>query len=370
MFMVMFRLGGLFSMILPSLVYADSPPKSPTSMLHIESHRTPVSDSNSIYANGRMQSPLLVTYQLKQGYINPRIRLREKYVETELPAKDGWTVSTKDNGFDYYINDIGSTLSALAVKSGDPRATTQILYVSNTSQAARAIKICVELTATENATGNDVTKSTCGTHRSNKDIVTVVTRKPTLYQLSDFTVDHVHSDSDEDAGGYRKKYGFKSSKVYARYYELRKKNYLSRDFKLKGVGVRTPTSVARRVYAFADYSQVSVSRDGKAFFVEILSNDSKYYVSNDPEGMTSFSLKTIKSSMLIISKIAIVYGHDLRRRAVGCSPSICVAWPYDGQIRDKSSKLSITLYDNYGTAFDMNFTLKDWHWYINNTKIW
>ncbi|WP_419243541.1 hypothetical protein ACN08P_18015 [Photobacterium leiognathi subsp. mandapamensis] len=134
--------------------------------------------------------------------------------------------------------------------------------------------------------------------------------------------------------------------------------------------MRTPTSVARRVYAFADYSQVSVSRDGKAFFVEILSNDSKYYVSNDPEGMTSFSLKTIKSSMLIISKIAIVYGHDLRRRAVGCSPSICVAWPYDGQIRDKSSKLSITLYDNYGTAFDMNFTLKDWHWYINNTKIW
>ncbi|MFM2586942.1 hypothetical protein [Vibrio sp. TBV020] len=156
----------------------DVPPSPPGSGVDSVTIRTTSGRSDTtIYANGRMQAAVNITYELADGYTVTDISVREAYTERELPSH--WNVSNSSNG---YAHDIDGTLGSPGNFSyGDPDKQTTTLFLSTGVLNDRTI--CAEVTASN---GNRYsTLSTCSGD-TNNGLVYIDTIPERQYSISDF----------------------------------------------------------------------------------------------------------------------------------------------------------------------------------------
>lgn len=103
-------------------------------------------NQNTIYANGKMQAPVDIVYELAEGYSVKNVTLKHLY--TEEPLND-WFVSDEYNG---YLPSVSGGQTYVASKN------TLHKYISTNS--ARRAAICVELTASKVGAADSM-RSTC-----------------------------------------------------------------------------------------------------------------------------------------------------------------------------------------------------------------
>lgn len=101
---------------------------------------------NTIYANGRMQAPVDIVYELATGYAVKSVIL--KTLNTGAPLSD-WVISDKNNGYlPGLVNSKESTKSSAVLRR----------YIS--TDGPRAAAVCVELIASKAGSADSV-QSTC-----------------------------------------------------------------------------------------------------------------------------------------------------------------------------------------------------------------
>ncbi|NOI26331.1 hypothetical protein [Vibrio mediterranei] len=356
---------------------------SPARRLGLISYHTPNVSQNTIYSNGSMQSPILVKYELKPGFINPVITLKEKFTQNTFPIGH-WQVSSTKNNYANFINTSSpsSHLAAISTRSLSSQET-RTFYITNSSKSNESINICAELTATQTSTGNQITQSTCDFAPSNEDSVTVSTRSPMIFDRTDFTLQRHDSVKDEDAGYW--------GEVEARYYELtaNDKNNVFSVANLDELDIRRPNG-SGQLWASPNDRPIVVTTSDKAYSLEFLTDNTSRYESNDRNGETSFTLNTRSRAEHPILKIAAIWGHNLKVRTAQSYKEVCngggwltqschqvavngytkYTWPVDGNSRSKRSK-NIILRDGYGNEYSFTFTIDgSWNWYFQNLKIW
>lgn len=358
---------------------------NPVRRLSVVSYQTPNGKGNTIYSNGNMQSPILVKYELRSGFINPVITLKEKFTQTPFPI-DNWQVSSTRNNYANFI-DISSpspqSFTTSTSSQGMGMQATQTFYVTNSSKSNESIHICVELTATQLSTERQVTQSTCSFDSSNEDFVTISTSSPVIFDRTDFTLSQVHDGVIDNDAGYW-------GEVEARYYELtvNDKKHVFSVANSDELDIRGPNG-SGQVWASPTNSPIVVTTDKTGYSLELLSDNATEYLSNDANGETNFTLNTRSSAERPILKIAAIWGHHLRldtaaryiERCNGggwltqsCSkeavdPYTKYTWPVDGISRNRRSK-NIVLADGYGNEYSFTFTIDENIWYFQNLKVW
>ncbi|WP_157771128.1 hypothetical protein [Shewanella algae] len=370
-----------------ALAFVAPDDANPVRRLSVISYQTPNGSENTIYSNGNMQSPILVKYELRSGFINPVITLKEKFTQNPFPI-DNWQVSSTKNNYANFINTSSpspslksSTTSTSSLGIG--MQATQTFYVTNSSKSNESIEVCVELTATQLSTESQVTQSTCSFDRSNEDFVTISTRSPVIYDRTDFTLSQVHDGVRDNDAGYW-------GEVEARYYELtvNDKNNVFNVANSDELGIRGPNG-SGQVWANPTNSPIVVTTASTAYSLEFLSDNATEYLSNDTNGETSFTLNTRSSAERPILKIAAIWGdhlllHTAARyeerctgggwltqscRNVAIDPYTKYTWPADGNSRNRRSK-NIVLVDGYGNEYSFAFTINGNTWYFQNLKVW
>lgn len=358
---------------------------NPVRRLSIVSYQTPQESENIIYSNGNMQSPILVKYEIRPGFVNPVITLKEKYTQNPLPINN-WQVSSTRNKYAKFINTSSPSPQSSAISTSTSSLgmqATQTFYVTNSSKSNESIEVCVELTATQLSSDSQVTQSTCSFDRSNEDVVTISTRSPVIFDRTDFTLSQVHGGVRDNDAGYW-------GEVEARYYELtvNDKNNVFSVANSDELDIRGSNG-SGQVWAAPTNSPIVVTTDKTVYSLEFLSDNATEYLSNDANGETNFTLNTRSSAESPILKIAAIWGDHLRldtaaryvERCNGggwltesCSnqavdPYTKYTWPVDGISRSRRSK-NIVLTDGYGNEYNFTFTIDGSTWYFQNLKVW
>ncbi|WP_028865152.1 hypothetical protein [Psychromonas aquimarina] len=133
----------------------------------------------TIYANGRMQAKLNVSYSnIPDGYTVDNVVIKEAYINNNLPSY--WVVSSIDNGYDHNMSNSYQTL-----RTRQQNLTTIPLYLSTLNSDAD-ITLCAELEVS-NTYGNNETLSTCEGD-TNNGLVSVIVLQEINYGIED--LDH------------------------------------------------------------------------------------------------------------------------------------------------------------------------------------
>ena len=282
-----------------------APPTEAIPVLKITTHRTPLTDTNKIYANGLMQSPLAIEYKLGPGFINPQFLIKERYTHNLLPF-DGWNVEHEFNRLPHYISNVGGKIR----KGKNPPKRTnpvRLFYVTNNTGHPDKVDVCVELTVVHKTTLNEVTRDTCDSDDKKNNAVTIHSLIPVTYQAADFSLTQ---KNDEVKDKFNKK-------LFVRYFELTSNN--SNKFTLanpKRLNIRKPDSNGD-VYSRPSVATLRVSEGDRFFYVEALKNEVKSYRRPDYiKNSTNFRLntKTSKKAQPIV-KFAAMYGKEYPKGA-------------------------------------------------------
>lgn len=157
-----------------------SPPGS-----HVKSTALFLEQTDTIFANGRMQAVVRIQHDLATGAKLESIRLKRMYHYDELEPI-GWKVSSVDNGFDKIINRNIDNYQYINVHD------YSWLYVSaDEKNANNSITICAEL---ETSLNNEVKLyDTCRDGGIQNGSVTISAIVPKKYSINDFRLDYSHN---------------------------------------------------------------------------------------------------------------------------------------------------------------------------------
>ncbi|MCK8044564.1 hypothetical protein MSG37_06685 [Shewanella sp. 1CM18E] len=318
-------------------------------VLKITTHRTPLTDENKIYANGKMQSPLAIEYKLGSDFINPRFLIKERYTHNLLP-RDGWDVEHEFNRLPHFISNVAGKIR----KGKKPPLRTnpvRLFYITNNTGHPDKIDVCVELTVTNKVTLSEVTRDTCTNGDKKNNAVTIRTLVPVNYPTETFSLTQKHQQQQDKF----------NKKLYIRYYELASKT--TNKFTLadpRRINIRKPDS-AGDVYSMPHVAPLRVSQGDRLFYVEALRNETKKYRRPDyVQNTTSFNLNT-KNATLVqpIVKLAAMYGKEYPQNF----------WPSSAK-KQLSNSMTIRVIDQYGNPVDLNLTISGWYLYFGNKLIW
>ncbi|GIU49363.1 hypothetical protein TUM4438_32820 [Shewanella sairae] len=318
-------------------------------VLKITTHRTPLTDENEIYANGKMQSPLAIEYKLGPDFINPKFLIKERYTHNLLP-RDGWDVEHEFNRLPHFISNAGGK----SRKGKNPPLRTnpvRLFYITNNTGHPDKIDVCVELTVTNKVTLSEITRDTCDDSQQKDNAVTIRTLIPVKYPTEVFSLTQKYQEQKDKF----------NKKLLIRYYELASKT--PNKFTLadpRRINIRKPNS-AGDVYSMPHVAPLRVSKGDRLFYVEALKNETKRYRRPDyVKNITNFTLNTKNStSVKPIVKLAAMYGKEFRR----------TVWPSSAK-NQLSNSMTIRVIDQYGNPVDLNLTISGWYLYFGNKLIW
>ena len=133
--------------------------------------------NTSIYANGRMQAAVNISYDLAEGYTVSNVSVLEAYTERELP--NHWSVSYSSNGYVHDMNNVHHVNPRRLPGSLGERTTTRFLSTKVVDDRT----ICAEVTATNGISTSKL--STCSGN-TNNGLVHINTNPARNYSISDF----------------------------------------------------------------------------------------------------------------------------------------------------------------------------------------
>ena len=342
----------LFSNFASKEVYSATPYTDDSQgieVLKVSSYKTPLDNKNQIYANGKMQSPVLIEYKLGPNFIKPQFLIKERYTHNLLP-RNGWNVEYEFNKLPHFISN-GGAKPRIGKKPPKRSNPARVFYISNNSGNIETIDICVEVTATHKITKNEITRNTCDNKNQQNNAVTITTLTPLSYQNKDFSLTHKYN---QVADKFHKK-------LYLRYYELTANN--NRKFTIanpKQINMRKPNSRGT-VYSRPNVAALRVTETDRLFYVEALRNDTKSYQSPAVEKKeTQFKLNTkTPTSFKPIVKFATMYGKEF-------SESV---WPL-GLDNQLANSMTIRVLDEYGNPANLTLTISGWVLYFGDEFIW
>lgn len=318
-------------------------------VLKVSSYKTPLDNKNEIYANGKMQSQVLIEYKLGPNFIKPQFLIKERYTHDLLP-RNGWNVEYEFNKLPHFISNSGAKprKGKKPPKRSNP---ARVFYISNNSGLIETIDVCVEVTATHKITKNEITRNTCDDKNQQNNAVTINTLIPLSYQNKDFSLTQKYNQEKDKF----------NKKLYLRYYELTANN--NRKFTIanpKQINIRKPNSLGT-VYSMPGVAALRVTKKDRLFYVEALRNETKSYQSPDVEKkVTEFKLNTKNpTSLKPIVKLAAMYGKEFSQ----------TVWP-SGLDNQLANSMTIRVLDEYGNPTDLTLTISGWALYFGDEFIW
>lgn len=145
----------------------------------IKSAYIDVIQGQEIYANGKMQSVVRISVELKPGVSwDEQVSLFEVGTNQKL-ADVGWTESDTDNGFDH---NIGSTTRAMNIDENNNRKNI-IKYLSTTKPNTN-IEICFEIETQKSKVKKKYTS--CDKYGLDRGTAKIFAQRPYTYYASDF----------------------------------------------------------------------------------------------------------------------------------------------------------------------------------------
>lgn len=177
--------------------YAPPQPPPPPPMSQVNSASLHLEQTDTIYANDRMQAVVRVNYDLADGVVLKSAKLKRMFHQDDI-ANLGWNVSDVDAGYSKQIFE-GRSEDVSQIQYQNTSEYSWLYVTAEPRNAHSNVDICLELETELN--GKSSTYSTCTDSGIDQGSATLNAIPAKTYGSQDFYLDyhgHIHNRAHED----------------------------------------------------------------------------------------------------------------------------------------------------------------------------